>query len=122
MLAMAMLPTLGRVASASTAADAGILSALATMCMPSGLGAESPALRMASGATDPLEPAPPMPAQGEHCVYCLLLHTLHLPASVAVAASPRRALAASHPPAPRVHLPVAETAGSGPRGPPQPFS
>lgn len=120
MLAMAMLPTLGRVAAASTTAgaDDGLLRALAAMCMPSGLGQSSPALIAVSEATALPDPGMPMPASGEDCVYCLLLHALHVPAAASAPSAPPHVTIAPPVPAPTVRAGIAATGGSGPRGPP----
>lgn len=131
MLAMAMLPALGRIGMAAsgggTGADDGIARALAAMCMPSGLGENSPALIAVKDSTalhGPALPNPymPLPEPGEDCAYCLLQHVLDVPASVATCLPPPPHATAAVVPAPTVHTAIAVTGGSGPRGPPHPLS
>lgn len=120
MLAVAMLPTLGRIAAVSAGAgnDAGIARALAAMCMPSRLGLDSPALIAADDAPGLPDPGMPMPASGEHCAYCLLLHALHVPATAGTPTPPSHGSAAAPVPPATVRKDIAATGGSGPRGPP----
>lgn len=118
MLAMAMLPALGRIAASQAEPEDGLARALAAMCTPSGLGQDSPALIAVELSTDLPKPGMPMPASGEDCVYCLLLHTLHIPTTATGPSAPPRGPIPALITTSAVTIGVAATGGTGPRGPP----
>ena len=122
MLALSLLPSAGRIATALRGGDAVDAVGVAALCSPSGLGAASPAAKLAAqlqAALQPAHPAPSAPSpHDDDCAYCPLLGGL-VPAVPALAI----ALPAPHPVAPpaiatlafpRERLPGAP----GARGPP----
>lgn len=122
MLALALLPSAGRIASALRTHDTIDDFGLAALCSPSGLGAASPVFERAArlqAGVDPAAPAPgkPSPHDGD-CAYCPLLGGIALPMPHVLAALP--SLAADATPSPTwVARPLERLPGAhGPRGPP----
>ena len=77
MLALALLPSAGRIASALRGGETVDALGVAALCSPSGLGAASPAATLAAqvqAALQPGRPAPPAPSpHDDDCAYCPLL-------------------------------------------------
>lgn len=122
MLALSLLPSAGRIASALRGGDAVDAVGVAALCSPSGLGAASPAAKLAAqlqAALQPDRPAPSAPSpHTDDCAYCPLLGGL-APAVPAIAI----ALPALHPVAPHAIVTVAFPrerlpGAPGARGPP----
>ena len=119
MLALSLLPSAGRIASALRSGDAVDTLGVAALCSPSGLGAASPAAKLAAQLQAALQPDRPAPSpHGDDCAYCPLLGGLAPAVPTLVVASP--ILPAIAPPAiatiasPRERPPGAP----GARGPP----
>ena len=119
MLALALLPSAGRIAGALRAIASADDIALSAMCMPSGLGAASPALKRILPTDEGGRPAPSAPSpHDDDCAYCPLLvgfaPTLPAPA---IALAPLPAIA---PPALAAVAPLRERLPGAPgaRGPP----
>lgn len=119
MLALALLPSAGRIAGALRATASADDIALSAMCMPSGLGAASPALKRILPSDEGGRPAPSTPSpHDDECAYCPLLvgfaPTLPAPA---IALAPLPAIA---PPALAAVAPLRERLPGAPgaRGPP----
>jgi hypothetical protein len=122
MLALSLLPSAGRIAAALDRDASADALDIAALCSPSGLGAASPAAKLAAqlqAARQPDRSAPSAPSpHDDDCAYCPLLGGLAPAVPTLVVASP--ILPAIAPPAitavasPRGRLPGAP----GARGPP----
>lgn len=90
MLALSLLPSAGRIASALRGGDAVDALGVVALCSPSGLGAASPAAKLAAQLQATLQPDRPAPSapspHDDDCAYCPLLGGI-TPAVAALAVS-----------------------------------